>query len=141
MKFYQLIWTGLFILFFSSCHKGYQFIEQTNGLRLSIFDVNWSKKLELISNNFLSSIKLPEIFLEDFPKIDTIEIYFNQIKIPQDFEKGWFFNSEKLAIEIGSKFNWLYYLGQGEGQISKNQLRVLYHPLNLQIFQEGGAEK
>ena len=117
----------------------YQFIEQTNGLRLSICDDNWGEKLGQISNNFLSSVELPEIFLEDFPQIDTIELYFNQIKIPQDFEKGWFFNPEKLAIEIGPKFNWFYYLSQGAEQMSENKLRILYHPLNLQIFQEGGT--
>ena len=118
----------------------YKFIEKTNGLRLSICDKDWGEKLGQVSDQFLSSFKLSEFFLDEFPKIDSIELYFNDRKIPNDFEEGWFFDSEKLTIKIGSKFNWSHYISLTEKELSESELRILYHPMNLQILQKGSEK-
>lgn len=118
----------------------YKFVEKTNGLRLSICDESWGEKLGQVSDQFLSSFKLLEFFLDEFPKIDSIEVYFNDRKIPNDFEEGWFFDSEQLAIKIGSKFNWSYYISITEKELAESKLRILYHPMNLQIFQKGSKK-
>ena len=113
----------------------YKFIEKTNGLRLSICDKGWGEKLGQVSDQFLSSFQLSEFFLDEFPKMDSIEFYFNDIKIPNDFEEGWFFDSERLAIKVGAKFNWPHYISLTGKELSESTLRILYHPRNLQILQ------
>ena len=115
----------------------YKFIEKTNGLRLSICDESWGYELGEVSNSFLNSFKLSEIFLDEFPKIDSIEVYFNDEKIPYDFETGWFFNAEQVAIQIAPKFHWSYYVSITEKEISESSFQVRYHPMNMQILQKG----
>ena len=118
----------------------YKFIEKTNGLRLSICDERWGEKLGRISDSFLSSFKVSAFFLDEFPEKDTIEVYFNDIKIPYDPEEGWFFNPEKIAVQMGPKMNWSYYLSLDSKKSSQSEIKVLYHPLNLKILQEGSEK-
>ena len=64
-------------------------------------------------------------------------MYFNEIKIPNDFKEGWFFDLENLTIQLGSKFDWSYYEAlSSKKDLSESELRVLYYPLNEGILQE-----
>ena len=115
----------------------YDFLEKTQGVRFSICDKNWGNHLHKVSDNFLSTFSLTELFLDEFPLIESLELYFNDEKIPYDFKEGWFFDLETLSIQIGSQFNWSKYVAITGKELDESHLRILYHPMNLQILQKG----
>ena len=118
----------------------YKLIEKTKGQKLSVCDEIWEDDLKDASENFLAFIKPPIIILDELPDIDSIEVYFNEIKIPNDFKTGWSFNVENLTIQLGFEFNWSHYRALSLKDLPESKLRVLYYPLNESIL-KGGNKK
>ena len=115
----------------------YKFIEKTKGHRFSVCDEIWTDNIKKVSDDFLSSIKIQKILLDDIPKIDSLEVYVNEIEIPRDLKEGWFLDPETLSINLGSEFDWSYYLTKTFKNISETKITIRYYPLNPKILQEG----
>ena len=103
---------------------------ETKGKVFSICEKDWGKKLNIISNDLIQFVRQKEIFLDEVPLLSTIEVYFNNKKIPQSIKRGWYYDPEKVAIYISDGFNIYDYLQQD----GDNSYIIKYHPLNLEVL-------
>ena len=113
----------------------FSFVERMKGLSTSICNSDWGQQLKDISNDLVQSIPMSyAIYLENIPELDTIEVFFNNKKVPQDFDKGWFLDIEKQAIYFGSTFNLSYYR-QDIKFDAEDEVIIKYKPMNIDILQ------
>lgn len=114
----------------------YSFIENTNGFRISICDELWGKKLVGLFDDLAGSFRTGTVFLNEVPKLDTVEIFFNNKKVPQDIKKGWSFNPENLSIKIGPNFDFRSYLSEGDQLNEETNFKIKYNPFNIDLLRE-----
>ena len=112
----------------------YSLIDKTEGLSLSICDTDWGKYLTDVSDNLLQSIPSRTAYLEEIPKNGTIEVFFNNKKVPEEPDTGWSLDKEKLAVYFGPNFDLSYYRTDSKFN-EKDEVIVKYHPMNLDILQ------
>ena len=112
----------------------YRFIEKTGGSVISICDKFWENKLINVFDDLKVAFSSPFLELEEVPKLDTIEVFFNNKKIPKDVKQGWSFNPENLSIYIGPEFNYLAYTSDKEDKQEDDIFTVRYHPVNIEIL-------
>ena len=108
-------------------------VEKMGGLNLSICDTEWGKHLTNVSENLLESIPTKTIYLEEVPKKETIELFFNNKKVPEDAQTGWFLDVEKLAVYFGPDFDLSYYKTSLD---TSDEVIIKYQPMNLDILQK-----
>ncbi|MCY4321043.1 MAG: hypothetical protein OXC37_01355, partial [Bdellovibrionaceae bacterium] len=111
----------------------YSFVNQTKGLIISICDENWGKNLENVADNLLKAISSNILYLDEIPKVETIEVFFNGKKIEKDINSSWYFDIENMSINFSSDFD--FYLDSDETNESLEVL-VKYYPMNLDILQK-----
>ena len=108
----------------------YRFIDKTGGLRISLCDGSWGTKLQNIYMNLRNIFVSKGFYLEEVPKIDSIEVFFNGKKVPRDRVSGWFFNPEDISIHIGDNFNaFSYPVSEDE-----NIFTIRYQPINIELL-------
>ena len=112
----------------------YALVEKLNGLSISICDTQWGKHLTDVSKSLLQSIPAQTLYLEDIPQLGTIEVFFNNKKVPEDFEKGWFLDIEKQSVYFGPNFNLSYYKTDFTSN-NKDKVVIKYKPMNLDTLQ------
>jgi hypothetical protein len=49
------------------------------------------------------------MYLSQMPKKNTIKVTVGGVEMPNDRQKGWTYNPEKVAIEFGSDIDWAQY--------------------------------
>ena len=109
-------------------------VEKMEGVSLSICDTAWGKYLTDVSDNLLQSIPSKTVYIEEVPKIETIEVFFNNKKVPENPDTGWSVEIEKLAIHFGPNFDLSYYKTDSKFN-SADDVLVRYQPMNLDILQ------
>ena len=113
----------------------YNFIEKTNGLRISICDNYWGKQLTDVFKSLKSSLFNNVLYLDKIPHLETIEVFFNGQKIPKDIKKGWSFHPEDVSISIGSDFDFSQTASNQE-EFDNSQITVKYHPVNIELLEK-----
>ena len=111
----------------------YSFIKKTKGLRLSICDSSWGSQLTDVSDDLLENLPTRALYLEEIPKVGTVEVFFNKKRVPKDLDTGWSLDIEKPVINFGSQFDVSYYRSDTN---SDDEVIVKYQPVNLNILQK-----
>lgn len=116
----------------------YQFIERTGGLRVSLCDSSWGDKLQNIYTDLSQSFFSRNIHLNEVPRVDTMEVFFNGQKVPKDNQTGWFFRPTEPSIGLGNGFNILFYPpGQEmENGERESEFTIRYHPVNIELLRK-----
>ncbi len=110
----------------------YNFIEKTSGKYFSICDgSNWGKDLTVISEDLKEILKIQNFFLEEVPLISTIKVFYNNNEIPNDLDKGWYYDPETISIKTGVHFTTNEFIGNKD---NLEGFRIEYHPLNPQLY-------
>ena len=110
----------------------YEFVKRTQGLIISICDPNWGLELREVYKDFVSVFVARSFYLNEIPQIGSIEVFLNDIEVPNDFKKGWSLNLEKMSIDLGPELNLSYYKKNRKGDEDKVLIR--YHPLNIELL-------
>ena len=113
----------------------YKFVERTNGLRFSICEDSWSQKLTRVFEDLRYTLRSDIWYINEFPKMDSIEVSLNNKKIPNDPKKGWFFDPFKLSLEIGPDFDFVSYIDK-DHQYLDQKITVRYNPINIELLKE-----
>ena len=112
----------------------YSLIKKTGGFRLSICDPSWGAKLTEMFDDLETAFIPHFVYLDEVPKIDTIEVFVNNKKVHRHTREGWFFNSEDLSINIGPGFSYAdYRVGFNH---KDDELKVRYYPVNVELLKE-----
>ena len=111
----------------------YEFVKKTKGLIVSLCDPNWGQQLEEVYKDFVSAFPENSFALDKVPDLDSIEVFLNGIKLPNDAKTGWILNLEKLSISLGSDLDLSYYQ-RNKAKAEDNKLLIRYKPLNLDIL-------
>lgn len=112
----------------------YRFIEKTGGSIISICDKKWENKLINVFDDLKVVFSSPFLELNEVPKLDTIEVFLNNKKIPKDTKQGWSFNPENLSIYIGPEFNYLAYTANKKDKKEEDVFTIKYIPVNIEIL-------
>ncbi len=107
----------------------YKLISLANGRLVSICEKGWGAKLRTISKDIRASFQHKVILLDDIPKTDTIEVFYNGRRMPKDAASGWSYNPETVSIYIGDRFFPARAGGAGEKR-ERGEFTVRYYPLN-----------
>ena len=113
----------------------YSLIEKTGGLRLSICDPSWGVQLKNIFDDLKKSLGFLFFYIDEVPKIDTIEVFLNNKKIPRDVKTGWSFDPENLSVNISPDFDYIDYR-TGFDKDRNDQLNIKYQPFNIELLRE-----
>ena len=116
----------------------YSLIEKTDGLRLSICDSSWGNQLKNIFDDLKKSLGFLSFYIDEVPKIDTMEVFLNNKKIPRDIKTGWVFDPENLSVNIGPDFDYFDYFDYRTGfdKDRNDQLKIKYQPFNIELLRE-----
>ena len=112
----------------------FSLVDKLRGLSLSICDKDWGRGLTNVSKNLLQSLSGQTVYLEDIPKKETMELFFNNKKVPEDSQTGWFLDVEKLAVYFGPDFDLSYYKTFSDDEL--DEVIIKYQPMNLDILQK-----
>ena len=112
----------------------YSFIEKTQGLRISICDASWGKQLTDVFDDFRIAFFSRILYLEEVPQRETLEVFFDNKKVPKDTQTGWFFNPEGPSVVLGPQFDFYSYFS-GDS-LEEAEVIVKYHPVNIEILGE-----
>ena len=112
----------------------YRFIKKTGGLRVSLCDEFWGEKLKRVYIDLRDSFFSRKIYLEEVPKLDTLEVLFNGKKVPRDRVSGWYFQPEDVSIRIADGFNIFVYPKFEKSKHREGILTIRYHPINIELL-------
>lgn len=113
----------------------YEFIERVKGFRISICDTEWGPKLTAVYHDFSESFYSKTLFLDEAPKINTLEVFLNGERVPKNPETGWVFNPENLSIDFGKKFDISTYTVDGK-TIRDYDVVIKYNPVNIELLRK-----
>ena len=112
----------------------YAFIRKTGGLKISICDNTWGRKLSNVFDDLKKILHSRVLlYLNEVPRLDTIQVIINNKEVPHDNQKGWYFNPHTLSIDTGLNFNFLSYADEEKAHLNYDII-VKYHPLNIELL-------
>lgn len=109
----------------------YSLIEKTKGLWVSICDPLWGKNLAGIFDNLQSILRAKELYLDEIPDLNTLQVFLNGKLVPRDVQKGWFFNPESLSISVSREFDFLPYISSNKLNF---EFKIKYNPINIELL-------
>ena len=115
----------------------YRFIEMVDGFRTSICEKFWGQKLTVVFDDLKQFLYPRVFFLNEVPKLDTVEVFLNGQKLPKSIVSGWSFNPENLSINISSDLNFVSDIMDDRGTPIKDPIvTIRYNPVNIEILRE-----
>ncbi len=113
----------------------YRFIKKTNGFRISLCDAKWGNQLTDVFHSVSKVFHASDLYLDEVPKLDTLEVFLNNKKIPKSAKAGWRFSPETLSIKLAPDFDFMPYILDEKGQsIETNEFTIKYIPLNIELL-------
>ena len=111
----------------------YRFLQDTEGLKVSICDKEWGKQLVNVFDNLKHIFPSMILYLDAIPKTETIEVFFNNKKVPEDFKKGWSYNPESLSIRLNANIDYLSYKEEFNRD-QNDEIIIRYNPINIELL-------
>ena len=110
----------------------YRAVEASKGKAISICSAGWGAELQIISKDIRSDFQRRSFMLEDIPKTDTIEVFYNGYRLPKDAREGWAYNPETVSVSIGDQFFPIQHDKAGE----RGKFKIRYYPLNPDLARD-----
>ena len=109
-------------------HHVLHLIKKTQGKFFPICDTEWGSHMDIISEDLDSFLQKNHFLLERIPKLDTVEVFYDGVKVENNVETGWYYNPETISINVNPNvFN-------SNSKKSKFTLAIRYYPVNSELF-------
>lgn len=111
----------------------YRFLQDTGGLRVSICDEEWGKQLVDVFDHLKYVFPSVTLYLDAIPKTETIEVFFNNKKVLEDFKTGWSYNPENLSIRLSANIDYFSYKEE-LNRDQNDEITIRYNPINIELL-------
>lgn len=114
----------------------YSLLDLVGGQINSVCNPLWGQELVHVFDELKVALPSDSIFLDEVPDPKTIEVFFNDTKLPQDVRSGWYFDPESISIHIGKEIL-VENLEERRGNAKlDNEYIIRYNPINEGLLKE-----
>ena len=108
-------------------------IKKTKGKAFPVCDTQWGTHMDVISEDLDAFLQKNEFSLKRVPNLDTLEVFYDGIKIESDTETGWYYNPENVSITVNANV-FRDHSRKKRKKESKITLMIQYYPINSEVF-------